>query len=527
MGYPASAALLFKALTEDKNRLLHDDAKALIKRFSLFAIILADPVKDPIFYDELQKNFSYYNQLTGSKFLFFSIVKDLKSDNSSQENKSFRIFNDPEAYKQDHAAEHIQDSNIAIHAICNVLGIEYDETPCLIVSDNLEFGEYFKLTTNVEKLEQQLALLRSLSENLYSHSSYSQLSGILKKFYKGNAYFREIERLRTDKNSLKILSELLQAISSENIFDDKNLFKFTQELKATIKHSHVIPLKENLIETISLLDCLMIAPKFSNNEEQRTARLIQPDIPKLKNKKIWRFNISKRLSSLKKSSEKEENFKLRKPYDPSIMLKTESRKIHNIGQTLSRDWNNVQASSKNYLKTASIIFNQLNELLEDTEDYSIYTLPLCKSFETEINLSIVQLLRRELGIAMPTYFSKYCPAMNELPVKPSELFVNNPREIPMNRLHNGRWLPPGLGESRLVFNTLRIGKPNLASGWIPDNKISLLVDQWGVIQRVRNLTAHSDSVTKQQTNDLEQSLYQLNNTGLLNNLTTLKSALSN
>jgi hypothetical protein len=84
-----------------------------------------------------------------------------------------------------------------------------------------------------------------------------------------------------------------------------------------------------------------------------------------------------------------------------------------------------------------------------------------------------------------------------------------------------------LGESRLVFNTLRIDKPNLASAWIPEDKINLLVNQWGVIQKVRNLTAHSDSVSEQQSNDLEQSLAELNGAGLLNSLTSLKSSLSN
>jgi hypothetical protein len=81
MGYPASAALLFKALSEDQDKWLHDDAKRLVDKFSLFAIILADPVKDPIFYNQLQQDFEYYDRLTGSNLLFFSIVKerDLKT----------------------------------------------------------------------------------------------------------------------------------------------------------------------------------------------------------------------------------------------------------------------------------------------------------------------------------------------------------------------------------------------------------------------------------------------------------------
>ncbi|CAN5456834.1 hypothetical protein BH11BAC3_BH11BAC3_07540 [soil metagenome] len=105
MGYPASAALLLKALTNDENAWLSLQAKIAVDQFSLFAIILSDPVKDPEFYSHLQDDFSYYDRLTGNKLLFFSIVKEADKNKFGSSNKQFRLFNDTEAYKQNNAAE--------------------------------------------------------------------------------------------------------------------------------------------------------------------------------------------------------------------------------------------------------------------------------------------------------------------------------------------------------------------------------------------------------------------------------------
>jgi hypothetical protein len=481
MGYPASAALLFKALSEEQDIWLHNDAKRLVENFSLFAIILADPVKDLCFYQSLQKDFSFYDRLTGNNFLFFSIVKDADEERFLGANKRFRLFNDVGAYKENAVAELVDDSNIVIHAICTILGVSYDSTPCLIVSNNIRFGSFCKISTGINILEQQLINLRQVADYFSNHSLHSSLMGILKKFNENNNCFHELEELEINGESISIVSEVLQTVSKDRFFGDKNLSTLRRYLTdnsiAKTKNTE----REKVIEVLGLL-----------------RNLRRKDLN----------NLGYSLS-------------------PSICYEITNNEKINIGQQLSDDWVLIQPSSKNYLKTASTIYDQLDTLFKDLQDFSIYTLPLCKSFETEINLSIVQLIRKELGIPMPAYFFKFCPTKGELIVIPSKDIVPNPRGIPLNKVSHGAWLPPGLGESRLVFSTLRIDMPNLAAEWIEKDKIDFLIEKWGVIQRVRNLTAHADSVLKEQSDELEQSLSELSKGGLLNDLTSMKSTLSN
>jgi hypothetical protein len=473
MGYPASAALLFKALTEEDNRSLHREAKEIISKFSLFAIILADPVKDPLFYQELQLNFPFYDRLTGKNFMFFSIIKEADSEFFDGAYKQFKIFNNIEAYKQNHAAEYTKHSELALHAICAILGVNYDETPSLIISNDLQFGNFCKINTNVNNLEPQLIALRGVADNKMYNKGYS-LFEILIRFNNQQYFFDDIEMLSINKQPIKALSELLQVISSEGIFNDKTLYDLRQNLESSLVSVRE-DTKERVTEALSLL---MIQDK--------------------------RINQNK--------------IKLREPLYgiPPV----------NVSEKLSKEWIDIQNSTKNYLAAATHISKYMYSMFREMNDYSLLTLPMCKSFETEINLSVVQLMRKEFGVPMPSFFHKYFPQMNNIPIKPSESLVQNPREIYLNKEKNGKWLPPGLGESKLVFATIRQQSPELANGWQPADKIEILIENWGLIQKVRNMTTHSEPVSKNEKNTLEDCLYRLHKNGLLNGLTSLKNSLS-
>ena len=493
MGYPASAALLLKALTEEDDRWLHQVAKNIVSKFSLFVIILADPVKDPLFYDHLQTNFPFYDRLTGSKFLFFSIIKQKDADGFDGAHKRYEMFSDSEAYKQNYAAEETEFSDLAIHAICTVLGVNYDETPCLIISDNLRFGQFCKITTGINQLENQLLRIRNVADFVSTQSRVPSLIQLLQGFNAQVPFFDNIESLEISSKTISAVSKILQLISSKGIFSEKTYTTLMREFIST-------------------------DPSLTNPLDHERKQIALGLLGSL-NKK---YSFNSRNSNLMMESFMEEP----SPYDEINLHSKKYEELYS-SQKMLNEWSDVQPSTKNYLISASYIENNMMDMLQMQEDYTIYAVPLCKSFETEITCSAVQLIRKRLGVDMPQYFSKYCPTLSNLPITPLASLVKNPREIFFNnRKNDGKWIPPGLGESRLGFATLNATLNNFTEDWLSSEKITILLKQWEIIQKIRNKSAHMEQVTSQDKTRLEEGFNNLHIANLLNALTSLKVSLN-
>lgn len=496
MGMQASAALLLKSLIENEDKWLHKDAVSMVEKFSLFAIILADPVKDPGFYNFIQKEFSFFNRLTGDNFLFFSIIKDAQYQQRNKQFK-FRQFSDLEAYKHNNAAEKVNNSELAIHAICTIMGIDYDETPCLIVSNDLRFGQFCKLDTNINILEKQLKELSSVADYLKGDPLEKSLKGLLIKFNETSQVFSKVESLDIDKNIMSVVSEVLQCVTGDQFFNNKR----TDDFKARIVNKYAFG-------------------EIGINEDRLDEALALLNVYRSK-ENVIHDNFSAEYSM----EERDQHYSIK---DNEKRFNNVSGNL-NIGWRLPRylldDWENIQSATRNYLKTADILSNYSSRIFRYSNDYSVYTFPLCKAFEKEINLSVVQFLRREKGVPMPNFFDRYHPQSDAIPVKPSPELIPNPREIYLNKLSAGKWLPPGLGESRIVFASLRLDNPALATDWEAKDKLDLLNKNWTNIYKIRNMTTHSDPVPGSQKDLLENSMLQLNENGLLNSLTRLKMQL--
>jgi len=487
MGMQASAALLLKALTDKEDKWLEKDAIKLVEKFSLFAIILADPVKDPGFYKFAQKNFPFFDRLTGENFLFFSIIKDAQYPQENEQ-RSFRQFYDLQAYKHNNAAEMVIYSELAIHAICTIMGIDYDESPCMVVSNDLRFGQFCKLETNTKILEKQLKELSSLADYLKQAPLERSLKEMLIKFNETRHAFNNVETLEIDSNIIGIVSEVLQSVSSDPFFRSK---RFNLKTRINEKYSvgNKILKPEKLDDAISLLNVY---------ERQEGGKLYEPHYAEVSGEPI--HGIGREKGSIKMQIQNNEA-------EPGY---------------LKDAWDNIQSETRNYLKAALVIRKYNYRLFKIYDDYSIYTFPICKAFEKEINLSVVQFLRKVKGVPMPDFYAKHYPQSDDIPVKPSPELIPNPREIYLNKLSAGKWIPPGLGESRIVFASLRLENPALATDWQTKEKLDLLNKNWSVIYKIRNLTTHSDPVPGTQMGLLENSMRELYENGLLNSLTSLK-----
>lgn len=140
--------------------------------------------------------------------------------------------------------------------------------------------------------------------------------------------------------------------------------------------------------------------------------------------------------------------------------------------------------------------------LPDELDYSAFILYLAKIVETELNLSICQMLRQSMGIAMPRYYNKYCRETDQAWI-PTEK-----KDVPLNRYF---YQPSGrgkvlegvaLGDLLHAYMTAIGEEPSHNRHWhvpYPMNLIEIpfeFLSLWEDLKDVRNDAAHSISVDR-------------------------------
>ncbi len=82
------------------------------------------------------------------------------------------------------------------------------------------------------------------------------------------------------------------------------------------------------------------------------------------------------------------------------------------------------------LKGESIIIKDIENTSRDELDYSAFILYLGKIVETELNLSVCQMLRQSMGIDMPDFYNRYCYKTDKT-IIPTEN-----KDIPLNKYIN-------------------------------------------------------------------------------------------
>ncbi len=160
-------------------------------------------------------------------------------------------------------------------------------------------------------------------------------------------------------------------------------------------------------------------------------------------------------------------------------------------------------------------------------DYSFYTINLAKFFEVELNLSIGQLIRLNDHIEMPEYFNRLKPDGSLHNYLPNNLGITDAlHPIPLNKpKYRKYWQPPGIGETKLVWESM------LKKGYSKDiNKFRKIYENtfflaWSQIHRIRNKTAHTGAVTKEDKLEIIKAIEDLYNSGSIDDLISCKMAM--
>jgi hypothetical protein len=201
-------------------------------------------------------------------------------------------------------------------------------------------------------------------------------------------------------------------------------------------------------------------------------------------------------------------------YDMNILKQFKSIETNNKLRKLENE-TNIDYRAKIFLKSA----NMINNLFDDEEiDFSAVTIGYSKFFEREINLSIVQLIRKELGINMPNYYEAYCDRSGQYIVQIGDDFKVN---FNMQDRSNGKYLPPGLGQSLICYNSMA----DKLSSFI--SKYNELIKEGKKLNSIRNKSAHPDLINKYDVKGIKEILVQLYLNGILEQMFKTKVQLKN
>ena len=182
--------------------------------------------------------------------------------------------------------------------------------------------------------------------------------------------------------------------------------------------------------------------------------------------------------------------------------------VFNQGRDFSRgaltcnNYKLLDGKSKKFWNTFSRLSVFLNcESQPDELDYSAFILYLGKIVETELNLSICQMLRQSMGIPMPRYFNRYCHEKDRVYIPTKMLDV--PLNKPIFQTAGPKALEGvALGNLLHAYKTAIGKEPSSNSNWHVQNPGSLekmpsdFLSLWEDLFKVRNNAAHSRSVDR-------------------------------
>lgn len=174
----------------------------------------------------------------------------------------------------------------------------------------------------------------------------------------------------------------------------------------------------------------------------------------------------------------------------------------------------IDFKAKIFLKSSNQIYSIFKK--EDI-DFSAVTIGYAKFFEREFNLSIVQLIRKQLDISMPKFYAKYCPIQGNYFVTGKNDFKIN---FNMFNKNTNEYLPPGLGQSIISFEII-FSKINTRL-----KQTQAIINKGKLLNIIRNKSAHPDLIKVDDVRQIQEIIVDLYINGGLLELFEIKNELS-
>lgn len=436
MGMPINSYEVLRLLTDGTRE--RDDygrlAEVLATEFSIIAVIVHDPNRHRDLDRALARDFALLDTLTGNGLLFFAVVEATDAWRAGARQRHY--FTSVERVLRIGYARAsplpTTATEIAALAAATSLGIGLDDLPCVVVfrpGDN----ECVWFPTSHATIEQQLMRLAHAAGRC--------------------APMRHpVGRARPPSDS---------------------------SLEELVAHSGLSPERLDVLHELSAAQALLeVVAASAGTSDARN---------------FLDGAISRARHRLAPSSGSSEIVSCRDPEDAlisqlQIALATALKRASQAGTEWP--WPSIAKDQMEHEAWAALSTALRLHALDDLEDWSPVTVCYGKAFEAEINASVVQDIRRRLGIDLPQFFKQHQPHRS------AAVFVNAfKRDIDFNVKRLKQWLPPGLGESEEAARQLG------SCGFAVDGLWSELLEHWREIRRLRNAAAHGSQVVAREGAD--------------------------
>lgn len=459
------------------------ETRKLLSRFKLFGLILHNPGTHPAFHLKLQELFPRLDYLTGNKFLFFSLTNPPREWKEKIKRDYFGIWEAPVLLSPLNAYETF-DEGISSYTLAKSLNIDYQNLPCIILTDDFAGNKFSWIKTNEKYLEKQLTEIGYFC-NDSAEEKINLLNDGFKTLLKNIDFCSESGIRKTYTKIGNLLSDFLSFFLQKRNSPDESEARLNVRdvLDSFIKLKSKFNERQDYFEDKCLSMLGSLAHAINNpiaNDDEIT--YLKEKLPVFYNRKDVKLaEVDSSFIQLPQHRFEEE----------SIIIQRTLDKI-------------------------SIIFNSF----ENGFDYSPLAMGYFKIFEKEINLSVVHWVRNLLEIEMPSYFNKVKPNFSTAVIIPKQEFIVNARAVNFNRAHFSAWQPPGLGESELVVNSL-IAEGEKIPGL--DYFTTELMQNWHMLRQIRNKSAHTELLSYSDYQIAKSTFQQLENNGIFNRLLQLKS----
>ena len=456
MGYPMTRySLLSKLMRKEvgqskvrdgfRDAIDEERAMEIHRKFSLYAFVLCDH-NDELFREHMTDVFSDLDRHTGKNLLFASLVKS-NSDVRYRLEQYYRVEDALTAPSQ-----YAIDDNLYQHALLEAFQMSLNDLPAIVLTTSLESDHWYVIrVADAHQCMHWLEVLKGYADDMADNFPVS------------------IEEVLNKRVS--------QSTSSGNWY-----------------LVEVAPICDLLSAVESAAALSMMRHRHNNSNKDYTRDIFE--------------EVCKRLINYTDDEEKKGIIVSLVKYLQALTIETDIGypRIpygHESGMGLSRL---VEPETLKYIRMFEILND--NPDLRHMEDHTVLCSLMHKIFESEINASILQLMRKQIRIPMPDFYDKFFPDRQDCYV----------RNVNLNRYLKGnpkKYVSPGLGNARFAFNVLseELEFRNLLSRYgISDDNREILNNLWHCISEIRNREAHCQVITDEQYYEICNAVsYVMNN----------------
>ncbi len=368
--------------------------------FKLTAILLCDQ-NDRDIINEVNRNFGQLSKITdeGLLFITFTQAGDSIPYIGNYARRSLGMSEDEIRCLQEALAEDITMDRMNLSELARQFHVDVEQLPVIVLTDNIKSNQALIIPTTAKDVYDQLVLIGARANRRDFHGSLDEI-----EVDRIGPY---TELIRFKKGIVNMLTDVMSRIQLKLDPSDRDAIRWNNDaVSKNIQRLWEMNDSDNTIQ--ERFDELM---DYSSN---RTARLSVPRAGS-----PCPFQIAE--EKMRGSEE-----------DTLMVLNT-----YNLFSTLLDDNAEIQRHDP---------VHHLRRY-----DYSALSVCLGKMFENELSYSIVQQMRKCIGIPMPEFFGKYYQGQGSFVVK-----TDNDFKIDLNKSKSKRkiWVAPSIGDAKAAYEQL-------------------------------------------------------------------------